>query len=948
MGAASFVQSSFLGGSWSKRSQGRTDLPKYRQALNICKNFMPAEEGSLPRRPGFEYTGVTRLGNEAKIVPYSYENNAAYALEFTDGFVQVEDGPAGKVYGSYAIVTGISTATPAVMTVAAQTWPTGTQLDFYVDGTSGPKYPDEHAALKLRPFVVTRLSSTTFALYTAVGHVAVDGAALAFAGNHVELTAAAYLEVASPWTGTSFRTNRIVQNEDFALVLNGATPPYKAALKVGINNDPHEGTLDLALANILDGPYLDIDTSGASFLAVRADPTTPNIVGFFIRFPAFDANHSYNKGEVAFTSSGGNRAWISLVDNNLGNAPIADDGTHWLETNGSIINGTNGVALGTVSTNYFTSGDIGRCVRVLCDPGAWSAATTFAKGAAVTYNDGAYISQVDNNINIAPDTNTDYWLPSNSPSVSTWTWGRIVSIAADLSTDPLFTLEILGPAVLYTDPVPITTFRFGLYGGGGGFGWPTCGLYHQGRLWLSGAVANRVDGSKSDEFLNFAPTSPDGSVADNNAVAYVFNAEDKNQIMWMQSTGEGIMAGTLRGEWFIRASQLNDPITPTSVQAHRQTKYGCANVLPASTPFATVFVQAFGRKVMEMLSDVFSGKFSAINLTEMGRHLTTPGIAEIVYQEEPVPTIWVRKTDGKLAGITYRRNSAFVSEAPSINAWHEVELAGDLTIKSICVLPSFDKTGQVLAAVVYDNDLEYHKIIQMVPLLEEEDDIYSSWFMDDASKAYNSLVTTVNNAAGIKAFGLWHLEGQTIDAFIGGLDCGQTTVTNGAAFVAFGADPDGLFTLANMQALSNAAPQTYNANTSFSAGSGATAYIVPMLFGHAFESEGQSLRPGTSQEAGAFNGPPLGKTRRAHMGALLLHNAVTNTIEFGTKAGKTFPVKLTTEGGTPLKRNQLFEGTFQTTLADDYNFDTMLYWKITRPVPATISQVGAFLHTQDR
>jgi hypothetical protein len=78
----------------------------------------------------------------------------------------------------------------------------------------------------------------------------------------------------------------------------------------------------------------------------------------------------------------------------------------------------------------------------------------------------------------------------------------------------------------------------------------------------------------------------------------------------------------------------------------------------------------------------------------------------------------------------------------------------------------------------------------------------------------------------------------------------------------------------------------------------------------------------------------------------VLHKA--KGISFGTLFTKMHAATLTTAGGTPLTNLQLYSGTYWNTLEDDYSFDSMLCWRITRPYPSTVLAVGAFLHTQDR
>jgi hypothetical protein len=42
-----------------------------------------------------------------------------------------------------------------------------------------------------------------------------------------------------------------------------------------------------------------------------------------------------------------------------------------------------------------------------------------------------------------------------------------------------------------------------------------------------------------------------------------------------------------------------------------------------------------------------------------------------------------------------------------------------------------------------------------------------------------------------------------------------------------------------------------------------------------------------------------------------------------------------------------FTGIRRETLKDDFSFDSMLCWQTTRPLPATVTNLGGFIDTQD-
>src|SRR5205807_2403687 len=341
------------------------------------------------------------------------------------------------------------------------------------------------------------------------------------------------------------------------------------------------------------------------------------------------------------------------------------------------------------------------------------------------------------------------------------------------------TATINGAALKNTNA--ISAWRLGVYSDTTGY--PTCGVYYEGRLWLSGALANRIDGSVvnaiSGGTINMTPTAPDGTVADNNAIAYVFNASDVNPVYWMIGTNTGIICGTLAGEWVVSAPTTG-PITATNIQAHRVTTYGCANIEPVHSELTVCFVQRFNRRVLEYFSDVFSAKYTAPNLTRAAKHLTIPGIQELRYQQELLPIIWARNTDGSLIGATYKRSTLFSSQGPEFVGWHRHDLGSGRQVESIEVGPSTDGTIDTLAMVTNDPMTNVRHVELMTSMFDVNDPITSGWFVDDAVVPSGGVITyDAALAYKLTLNGLWHLNGKPGSGVGGGLDCGDVVVTNG-------------------------------------------------------------------------------------------------------------------------------------------------------------------------
>ena len=436
---------------------------------------------------------------------------------------------------------------------------------------------------------------------------------------------------------------------------------------------------------------------------------------------------------------------------------------------------TGSITLSSAPAGTFVSTDVGRLIRLFSEPALWASGTAYVTGNIVKFNSLYYVA-LAGSTGSEPDVYPATWAATTT--AATWTWATITAYTSGTQV----TATINGANLLYT--VPITSFRLGLYSATTGY--PTNGLWNEGRLWLAGAQGNRVDASNADDNpFDFTPTAVDGTVGDSNAVSYVFNAEDVNTIFWMLPDNNGIVCGTQGGEWMIAASNLSDPITPTSIQAHRRSKYKSANVPAVHAGLSLLFVQAQARKVMEYVADVFSGKFLGRNLNERSRHLTTASLQQIAYQQELNPVVWARNGDGSLIGTTYKRESSFTSEPPTFNGWHRHTLGSGRILESISVGPSLNGDLESMTVISNDTTTNVRHVEIMADMFDETAAIMDAWFLDDAvtpTAAVENLAQT-----SVQFYGMEYLVGKTVSVWAGGLDLGDYTVaTDGSVTVPVG------------------------------------------------------------------------------------------------------------------------------------------------------------------
>lgn len=652
MARAAHHQSAFLGGEWSPLSQGRSDLPAYKQAMNVCLNGMPIEEGAWIRRSGFQFIAPTRNRLIAKLLPFSFVNTYSFALECTSYCMRMFSGTSPlftyrvptvstSSFASNLLTLGLSAVTGLYVGDDCMLWAPST-LDY---AAIGP--------FRNRVMQIVAISGTNVTLGDETG--AVFGAGVTSSADAL-VTCVLYqlVRIDTPWTGSTVLANlRAVQadtiGETNSIILSSSTMPYQLQI---------DSDITFGLFTLSDGPYKD---------------------------------------------------------------PQADTGT---------VSGYTGSITFTPASTTFSATDVGRSIRLYSRPPAWASGTTYAYGDTVTY-EGKFWKSIATgtyatvNVGVVPGTmatsgTTQVFVWAPAPQAASWAWG---SITAQATTSCTVAISTTSADLHSANGATITSWRLGLYTSGS---YPTCGAYHKGRLWLGGAIENRLDASSANDTANFSPTDQFGLVTDANAISETLNADDTNKMLWMKSDHQGLIVGTLAGEWLISASTLNDPFTPTSISADKVTKYGCANVEPSRIGMVLAFVQRFGQRVLEYLgADAFSNRFVGRHINERAKHITAAGVTEMAYQEEKAPVIWVRMTDGTLAGCTYRRTNRSGAEEPAFQGWHRQVIGGSYAgalvrpVSSMVVLPNDDGLSDLLYVATSDTALANGAIEVLRPLYED-------------------------------------------------------------------------------------------------------------------------------------------------------------------------------------------------------------------------------------
>lgn len=307
-------------------------------------------------------------------------------------------------------------------------------------------------------------------------------------------------------------------------------------------------------------------------------------------------------------------------------------------------------------------------------------------------------------------------------------------------------------------------------------GYPTCATFYQDRLFFAGVASSpqRIDGSCSGDFMRFAPSENDGTIADDHAVSMVLNSDTINIIRWLIGHEKGLLVGSLGAEWLVSSNSQTKAISPSSIQAIRLSSLGTSNIAPIVLGGSVAFVQR-ARHKLYLLGFMFEvDGFKTPDLTLFAEHLTQTSLIQILWQQEPYGTLWALRQDGMLLGLTYEPDQ-------HVAAWHKHTIGGvsddknnAARIDAMAVVPGYEETPQELWLIVERliNGKTQRYIEYINPLWEEEGKTARSAYLDSCI-SYEGTPTLILH-------GLDHLEGQTIGVFSEGAMLHDNIVKNGS------------------------------------------------------------------------------------------------------------------------------------------------------------------------
>lgn len=520
-------------------------------------------------------------------------------------------------------------------------------------------------------------------------------------------------------------------------------------------------------------------------------------------------------------------------------------------------------------------------------------ATTFTSSTAATGSATLTASSTTGVNGGAGFSANDVGRPIRLKVGTNWAWGTITAYTSTTVVTVNWTTAPGGTTAS-------NLWRMGIWGTFNGY--PRAVCFHQDRLMFGGVASypNRIDGSNTGDYLNFAPSAADGTVADSNALSFNLASAKMNVINWMVSDEWGMLVGTASNEWVVAASTTQIALTPTNVNAKITTSYGSNGVPPVRMGKSTLFIQRTGRKLREMGYQFVVNTFQAPDVSIIGEHLTKGGLKQMSAQLAPQPVLWIVRNDGTFIGVSYDKEQ-------DILGWHQHQLGGysdaaqtlPPVVESIAVIPSPDTTRDDvwLSVQRYVNGAVVRTVELLTKYWEDGDTLPNAFFVDCGATYSGASTTTVS--------GLTWLKGQTVSVLADG-SVHPTCVVNSS----------GVITLSR---------------------SASTVQV-----GLGYNSDGRTMRI----EGGGADGTAQGKLKRIHRAIFRFFQSVGLNVQ-ATSDASAYPEPYRTSADKMDNPVALYTGDKRWAWDGSYELEGQVFWRQSDPLPSNVLMVVAQLETQD-
>lgn len=673
MGQTRVHRLAFNRGIVSRLGVARADVKRLAWACTIMTNWMTRVLGSMMLRPGTGYLASTYLDAKAFYIPFVFSITEKALVELTDRHMRVVIDDAlvtrsavGTAVANGTFTTDLTSWTDADESGATSDWVatggdthlwtpaglmrlTGNSVAYAIRrqqvAIAVADQATEHGLLiyVARGPVILRVGSTSgdddlisqTTLATGEHHLTFTpvgaSAWIEFKSNlnrqvlidQCTVEAAGTLVLNAPWLLADLGLQRYDQSGDVIFVASGKTTD-----KIGYQQWRIERHATRAWSVALylpeDGPFrIENVTPITLQLSPGGNP------GLLASVPLFKAGHVGSLFSV--TTPGQSAQLIGIgAESQFSQTSVKVTGVG--ATRNLIVTVAPVTGTGTTVVLQSSTGSA---------DGPWSTAASYTTDqSAITFNDTLDNQDIWYRIGVPA---SDYSTGSIAAAIY-FAGGETRSVVRILSLNSAFVAncEALTEGVRHllhafnlADPTAVwaegqwSDYR----------GWPTAVAFNEGRLCWAGR--DNIVESVSDQFDGFDPNTE----GDSGPINRTIGSGPVDSINWLLPL-QRLIAGAQGAEFSVRASSLDEIVTPTNFNMKRASTQGSAAVQAVAIDQNGAYIQRGGTRVFELEFGQDGIDYNSNHLSALCPEIGEPGVIRLVVQRQPDTRLHCIRSDG--------------------------------------------------------------------------------------------------------------------------------------------------------------------------------------------------------------------------------------------------------------------------------------------------------------
>lgn len=700
MAVLKLIKTNFNGGEIGNNSLGRVDQDHYGTSCETLENFMPRIQGGISRRPGMRF--ITSAMGPSRLIPFVFSLEAAYALEFGNGFLRfyTQQGQIQATQPSWNVTIGGHTTDGTV------TWdnvgpPSGFApilfthnyniSDGVIDTNGNIQVCSVAGTIGTIPNWNTMLGGVT---NFNEGHV---GPLLASFVNYGPVKAWQPLTQYGYTAGKDFLILDPNGNLQGVLVegTSQGTVPYTVTTPYDTSVDDLWDIKYVQVGNIM---YLVHPNHPPQKLTRVSDTDWIfNAPGFYAP-PTNAFDQDVTEGTITVTlgvagpsgtSTSATASSPVFITGDIGKAVVGQNGVGVGYI--TALSGSTSTDPDTLATRHsiatiliitpFLSTSLGITWKLRGSPNAFLAFGTIASGPLWLYTrkrgagaqvDGyAYLSypvegltpppnpadvfrQIDIGSYVLADGAVLQLNSLTNATHATFTQITAFTVLVGVAIGPTggqSTAQV--PDAASGGEWTIETPSFSSV-----HGYPAAVAFAQDRLYFASTndQPQTVWGSEIDNLEQFGKGQQDSD-----AMAFTVASGRFEKIQWMQSFQGSIVCGTFAGEYLINGgggavvSGTSAPITPSNVNVLLQSTYGSSGTQPVTTQNDLIYVQRAKKTLYQFTFNIYQSSYASKNLNLWNEDITEQSVKEMCYAESPFYSVYLTDLAGNFFGLVYEK-----------------------------------------------------------------------------------------------------------------------------------------------------------------------------------------------------------------------------------------------------------------------------------------------------